>query len=63
MQEAQHRVHMNLRPLEEVDLSGEVLLTERLGIRAANGKVRPIDNYHANGANDQTVCWERTEID
>ena len=57
---------MNLRLLEEVDLS-EVLLTERFGVvqPTADGgsKVRPIDNYCANGANDQTVCWEQTEND
>ena len=66
LQEAEQGVIMNLRPLHEVDLS-EVLLTERFGVvqptAEGGSKVRPIDNYRANGANDQTVCWETTEND
>ena len=66
LQEAEQGVIMNLRPLQEVDLS-EVLLTERFGVvqptAEGGSKARPIDNYRANGANDQTVCWETTEND
>ena len=55
----------DLRPLEEVDLS-TVLLTHRFGIEQTGSsgvKVRPIDNYKSNGANDMTVTWEKTNND
>ena len=44
-----------------------ILLVERFGVEQldseGNLKIRPIDNYRSNGANDQTVAWESVSND
>ena len=62
-----HKGHVrNIRSLDEVDLDS-ILLAERFGVEQVNAKgitkVRPIDNYKSNHANDQTVAWETVTND
>ena len=62
-----HKGHIcNIRTLDDVDLDS-ILLTERFGVEQVNTegiiKVRPIDNYRSNHANDQTVAWETVTND
>ena len=58
--EIEKGIIQNVRPIQEVDIDN-ILLVERFGVEQLdserNLKIRPIDNYRSNGANDQTVFW------
>ena len=59
------KIKATLATLWNVDLSS-VLLTERFGVQqeGPNGpKIRPIDNFRANTANDHAISWESATND